>query len=116
MSSLFEKLKTLVTARVLGSAPRQSDSAATDEREAKAGPVPEVTDASAQRQDMPEVTEASPTEIAVFDETASLQKTDSTPPKKEGLEKAGADSQIDGSKSDSLEDARVADLLEGKKS
>lgn len=116
MSSLFEKLRTLVTARVLGPAPRPSDPTAPDEGEAESGPVPEVTDASAHRQHVPEVTEASPAKIAAFEEPVPVQETGSPSAEKERVSKGIDDSQIESSESDSLEDARVADLLKGKES
>jgi hypothetical protein len=119
MSSLFEKLKTLVTARVLGPAPRRSDPAAPDEGEAESGPVPEVTDASAHRPHVPEVTEASPAEMAAFEEPVPVQETGSPSSQKERVSKGSKgidDSQIESSEPDSLEDARVADLLKGKES
>lgn len=106
MSSLLDKLRALVSANVRGSRRYNKDPEAPAETAEEATPVPEVTEASAQRRQVPEVTEAPPVakdsaRTVVPPSTAASRVEE---PKKDE-DQAGA-----------LEEERIVDLLKDQES
>ena len=102
MSSLFSKLRALVSARARG--PRRHRQA--PEAPGETAPVPEVTEAPARRREVPEVTEgqqlnatsAQPATTAGADQPAARLEERAEAPDRD----------------DALEDDRIVDLLKDK--
>ncbi len=106
MSSLFDKLKALVSARARGPRRYRQAHEAPDEAAQETAAVPEVTEAHAHRRKMPEVTEGQQptTETARPARTAGAGQP--APRLQERAEAPDRD--------DALEDDRIVDLLKDK--
>ena len=105
MSSLLNKLKTLIGANLRGARrqERKDDPAAEATREPTA--VPEVTDAPARRQKLPEVVEAPQTDSAPIQPGASAAQSAARI----------AEPQPDKEQGETLEEERIIDLLKAYK-
>lgn len=102
MSSLLSKLKTLVQAGARGPRRRQKAPGKAQTAAQEPDSVPEVTDATAQRRTLAEVTEASSAQAAQPQAAALKPAHD--------LAEPGPDEVHSGE----LEEERVVDLLKGK--
>ena len=104
MSSLLDKLKTLIGANLRGTGryERKDDPATGATREPTA--APEVTEAPARRQKLPEVTEAPHSESAPIRPGAKAAQPAARV----------AEPQPDEEQAETLEEERIVDLLKGE--
>jgi len=98
LSSLLSKLRNLVQAKARGPRRYKTQPAPADE--------PEVTEASARRSKLPEVTKATPVEARVITRPAAASRP----------ALARQELSADKEQTDALEEERVVDLLKGKQS
>jgi hypothetical protein len=121
MSSLFSKLRSLVSARVRGPRRYETKPAPPTETARERPPEPEVTEALARQHKLPEVTDAPQVESATsprherpaesLEVSAQPAPTASSRPVLVVKEPRAEQSQTE-----ALEEERVADLLKGKQS
>lgn len=106
MSSLLNKLKTLIGTSLRGAQryERKDDAAAEAARESTA--VPEVTEAPPRRQELPEVIEAPQSDSAPVRPAANAAQRASRV----------AEPQPDKEQAETLEEERIVDLLKGEQS
>jgi hypothetical protein len=102
MSSLFDKLKTLLGASARGPRRYKKEPAPSAKAERDQGPVPEVVEAPARRQKMPEVVEAP---LAESVQTLTQAPASSTDQPVIRVRERAEDQP------ETLEEGRVADLL-----
>ena len=106
MSSLLDKLRALVSANVRGPRRYNKEREALAETAQEPAPVPEVTEAPAQRRQVPEVTEAP----QVAQDSARTAVPTSTAASRVEEPKQDED------QADALEEERIVDLLKGQES
>jgi hypothetical protein len=106
MSSLFEKLKALVSARARGPRRYRQAPEAPDEAAQETASVPEVAEAPAHRRKMPEVSEGQQPAAAIDRPARTASAGQPAPRLQERAEAPDRD--------DALEDDRIVDLLKDK--
>ena len=106
MSSLLDKLRALVRANVRGSRRYNKEPEAPAESAEESTPVPEVTEAPAERRQVPEVTEApsvaKDSARTVIPTRTAASRVEETKP--------------DEDQAGTLEEERIVDLLKGQES
>ena len=104
MSSIFDKIKTMVSASLRGTRPSKHIKETPSENTSRPSPVPEITDAAQDREGLPEVMDAPLT-------STRESRTLSSPTPRIGFQSQVAEKQRDPAVDGDLEDERIVDLL-----